>query len=59
IAPLSKKELVNKLKTFVLIQERLPTEEEFGYLDHVEHLYGSFEAFTKENEYEPSLVEKE
>ncbi|WP_288226868.1 homing endonuclease associated repeat-containing protein [uncultured Enterococcus sp.] len=59
IAPLSKKKLVNKLKTFVLIQERLPTEEEFGYLDHVERLYGSFEAFTKENEYEPSLVEKE
>jgi hypothetical protein len=28
-------------------------------LDHVERLYGSFEAFTKENEYEPSLVKEE
>jgi hypothetical protein len=25
----------------------------------VERLYGSFEAFTKENEYEPSLVKEE
>lgn len=45
----SKNELVRKLKTFILINERVPKSSEFGYEKEITSLFGSFETFLKEN----------
>lgn len=52
--PISKEALVDKLKTFVFIHDHAPKISEFGYPERIKELYGTFDAFIRENGYEPT-----
>lgn len=50
---ITKNDLDRKLKTFILINERVPNSLEFGYEEQIKNLFGTFDTFLRENGQEP------
>ena len=51
--PLTKDGLIKKLNDFISINDRVPTRKEFGQINQIKKIYGSFDAFIRANGYEP------